>query len=254
MAASPSPYFQRMIDALVLVAPLCIAARYEDGFKHCVEASVCGAAALRRRRIDARPVPCAVVTLGEGEALAFTIGLSPRQLYERVDSASAERPPFETWRTDVARAVPDEEDPIHEVIEARFAGKKALIDLTIGQLRQTGHPDAMKIPLSLVGTGDGWPSFRAPGWTISYEASPHAPAVIARANAKVNKYSNPAFVAEIHDMMELALRFDLDRDRLQAELMRQQPETFATCIARIGALGKASESSGRASTHAGHRP
>lgn len=241
MAATPSPHFKRTIDALVLVAPLCIAARYEDGFKHCVEASVCGAAALRRRKVDARPIPCAVLAMGDGEASGLTIGLTPRQLYERVDFGAAERPPFEAWRADVARAVPDEEDPIHEIIEARFAGQRALIDLTIGQLRQTGHPDAMKIPLSLVSTGDGWPSFHAPGLTISYEASPHPPAVIASSNAKVKKYSNPAFVDDIHDMMELALRLDLDRDRLHAELMRQQPDAFAACISRIAALGTATE-------------
>lgn len=237
MTASLSPHLQRMIDALVLVAPLCIASRYEDGFKHCVEASVCGASALRRRRIDARPIPCAVVALGEGEASALTIGLTPRQLHERIDWGAAQRQPFETWRADAARGVPDDDAPIHEIIEARFAGRRALIDLTIGQLRQTGHPDAMKIPLCLVGTGDGWPSFHVPAWTISYEASPHDPTVVASSNAKVNKYSNPAFVADIHDMMELALRCNLDRDGLQAELMRQQPEVFAACVARIAGLG-----------------
>jgi hypothetical protein len=58
-------------------------------------------------------------------------------------------------------------------------------------------------------------------------------------NAKVNQYAAPNFVADIDDMIALALHHDLDRDRIYADLRRQQPDVFATCVARIVRLGGA---------------
>ncbi len=82
---TPSPYFVRTINALRMVAPLCIAARYDDGFKHCVEASVAGANALKRRRgIKARAIPCAVVVQHAESDVIVTIGFAPRQIYDRL--------------------------------------------------------------------------------------------------------------------------------------------------------------------------
>lgn len=76
-----------------MVAPLCIASRYEDGFKHCVEASVAGAEALRRRKIDARPIPCAVKAVHETEASTLTIGFTRKQLYERMNATAGAASP-----------------------------------------------------------------------------------------------------------------------------------------------------------------
>jgi hypothetical protein len=237
-AASQSPYFRRIIDALALVSPFCIAARYEDGFKHCVEASVCGAAALGKRKIRARAIPCAVLAFGKDETSGLSIGFSRRQLYDRMDPRDGPLPPFETWQSEAAHGVPDEESPIHEVIEARFSGETALIDMTIAQLQQTCVSNAERIPLSLAAVGDGWPSFEGSVWTISYMASPHDAQVLARWNTKVNQYSNPTFVADIHDMMDLALSLDLDRDRFLGEMLRRQPGPFAACLGRIADLPK----------------
>ena len=133
--------------------------------------------------------------------------------------------------------VPDVESPHHEIIEARFGKERALINFTIAQLRQTRAPDSDKIPMHLIGLGEeGWPEFRVPPWTISDEPSPHDAAASAKWNANVNSYSSSTFVADLHDTIALALHVNLDRDRYIAELRRQQPEMFATCLARLRAL------------------
>ena len=242
--SASSPYFLRTLEALSLVAPFCIASRYEDGFKHCVEASVSGAAALRKRNIKARPIPCAVFARAASEdgETALSIGFSPKQLYDRMDRSAGPPPPYEEWKATVARGVPDEDHPIHEVIEARFGKERALVDLTIGQLRQTGAPATIAIPMTVVATGkgEGWPELSVGPWTIMYMESPHDPQTLATSNAKVNQYANPGFVADLHDMIDLALQLGLDRDRLHAEIRRQQPDVFDACVARIGSLGSIS--------------
>jgi hypothetical protein len=235
-AAALSPHFRRTVQALVLVSPLAIAARYDDGFGHCVEASVAGAAALRRHGIDkAKPVPCSVLVERDDGASTLTIGYSARQLYDQLEG---EKPSFDDWRSGPALRVPDQENPIHEVIRARVGKTSVLIDLTLGQLRKTGTEDSEKIPLRIFGVGDDWLSFHVPPWTIRYLASPHDPQVIARSNANVNKCSVPAFVDDLSDLMDLALKFDLDHERLHAELLRQQPEIFKETLLRLANLSK----------------
>ncbi|MGD0680317.1 MAG: hypothetical protein ABSC94_33495, partial [Polyangiaceae bacterium] len=146
---TPSRQFDRMIKALRGVAPFCIAARFEDGFKHCVEASVAGAEALKRRAgIKARAIPCAVTLQHAESDVTLTIGFTARQIYDRLSEAEG-RPSFEEWRATEARDLPDNEAPFHEIIEARFGGERALIDLTLGQLRQTGAPYTETVPLNL---------------------------------------------------------------------------------------------------------
>jgi len=236
--AKKSPHLKQMVQALRLVAPFCVAARYDDGFKHCVETSVSGAAALRRRHIIAQPVVCAVMVFKEDGTSGLTIGLSPRQIYDRARASDGPSlPPFEEWKEQVARGVPEEEHPIHEIIEARHNGERALIDLTLGQLRQTGIPDSDKIPLTVMANlKKGWPDLQAPPWRIAYMDSPHDAQVLAESNAKVSRYSNQSFVDDLSDMMDLAIKEGLELDRVLAEMRRQQPETFKTCIARINAL------------------
>jgi hypothetical protein len=233
---APSPYFDRTIKALRRVAPLCIAARFDDGFKHCVEASVAGAEALNRRKgIKARPMPCAVAVRHVDSDVTLTIGFASRQIYDRLPVEG--RPSFEEWRATEGRDLPDNETPFHEIIEARFGRERALIDLTFGQLRQTGAPHSETLPLNVGAVvGEGWYEFDSPPWTIGYMEPPHDAKALAAFNADVKKYSNPEFVADIHDMMELALSVDLDPERLMTALARQQPETLRTCQSRIRAL------------------
>lgn len=231
-----NPHFRRVVDALVLVAPFCILSRYEDGLRHCVEASVSGAAELVRRRITARPIPCAAIATIDSSPASFTIGLTPRQLYDRAAFPEGARPDFEAWKSMHAAGVPDVEAPMHEVIDARFAGQRALIDLTIGQLRQTKMEGADGIPLCAVAIGDGWPTARADGWSVTYEAPPHAPAVVAASNAQVKRYKNTAFEADLHDLVELALHLNVDRTRVHAEMRNQNPDGFAEVMARMAQL------------------
>ncbi len=143
---------------------------------------------------------------------------------------------FEEWRATEGRALPDNEAPFHEIIEAHFSGERALIDLTFGQLRQTGARHSETIPLHVVFVGEGWGEIEIPHWKIAYTEPSHDERALAAFKAKVNKYSNPEFVRDIHEMMDLALSVDLDPERLRAELDRQQPETLRICEARISAL------------------
>jgi hypothetical protein len=148
----------RPLQALTYAAPFAIASRYEDGFRHCVEASVAGAGALRRFKVPARPVPCAVILLHDRGEAALTIGFSPRQVY---DLQGDPKPPYEEWKATVARGLPDEEHPFHEVISADDG--RYVVDLTLVQLRQTGIADADAIPMTVVAKSgaNGWPVVRA---------------------------------------------------------------------------------------------
>jgi hypothetical protein len=233
-----SAHFSRTLEAIKLVAPLTIVARYDDGLKHCVEASVAGAKALARRNIKARAIPCAVVGFHGAGQRGLSIGYSPRQLYERMEKSGGgpPLPPFDEWKSSM-KGLPDDEHPIHEVIEARFGRERAIVDLTIGQLRQTGDPDAHRIPYALVALGDDWPALEGDTWTFFYEASPHDPNVLAESNARVNQYSNPGFVDDFHAMIGLALSLDNDAGRVHEQMERQQPETFRQCLTRLSTLG-----------------
>jgi hypothetical protein len=83
-----------------------------------------------------------------------------------------------------------------------------------------------------------WPSFHVPPWTIEYKESPLDAQALAAANANINKCKVPDLVGDLSDLMDLALKLDLDPVRLHAELMRRQPETFAETLSRLAALSK----------------
>lgn len=108
----PSPYFRRVIEALGVASPLALAAQFEDGLGHCVEASISGAAALRRRKIKARAVPCAIMGVKDGGDL-FSVGLSARDAYNIMEPEEA----FEEWSRGSTFPV-DKRFHAHMVIEA----------------------------------------------------------------------------------------------------------------------------------------
>lgn len=225
----------RVVEALKLASPYCLAARY-DNLKHCVEASVSAAAALRRRNIKARAVPCAVWMRSPDGDRCLSIGLTPRFLYDRLTQEP--KPPFDEWKAATAAAVPDEEFPLHMVIEAKLGGERAIIDLTIGQLCQVGAELAAPVPLQLAAIrrdGEWWPEFDHAGWVIKYLPSPHPPAALDPVLRDARKYEsmNSGFVADLHDSIELALQCGGDVGRYRWELHSQRPIEAGEIEAKI---------------------
>lgn len=231
-------HFQRIIKALTMVAPIGLVLRYEDGLNHCIEASICAAEALARRQIAARVVLCAAVAVHrKRQELRIPIGLSPRQIYDRINWGDVPVLPYETWKAQQTKQLPRDDLNTHAVIEANFGGESALIDLTIGQLRESPEAEAKTIPWQVVVSGEWWPQFESPDWIIAYADSPHSPEVRAPVEAMIREFKNPAFVTDLDDAIGLALQCDLDEGRFHAELKRQHPTEFATAMSRIAQFG-----------------
>lgn len=231
-------HFQRVIQALTMVSPIILALRYEDGLNHCIEASICAAEALTRRQITTRVVPCFAVAVHQRQRnLLIPVGLSPKEMYDQTDWGTSPKPPYETWKAQYANQVPDDKLNTHAVIEASLGGERALIDLTIGQLREAPMAEARTIPWQVVMHGQGWPLFASPDWTISYGDTLHSPEILAPVNAMLKNYKDPGFIADLHDAMALALEYDLDEARFRAEVKRQQPTEFETAMNRIAQFG-----------------
>lgn len=217
-------HLHRMIEALKFANPFCLVPRFDDGLAHCIEVSVCGAEVLRRQRIVARTLPCAVVVTGElGQG--WSLGLNPRQLY------ALTRPnlPFEEWSRVRFASKPVDDHPIHMVIEAKHAGQRAIIDLTIGQLRSLGRAPVPLHLHAMVGVDGGWVELTGDGVVITYMDSPNTEHLPAEAR----DYHDPNYVDDLHRMMELALRCQLDRVRYLDELRRLNPEGVERCNERL---------------------
>ena len=163
VSAATLSHFQRIIKALTMASPLILVLRYQDGLNHCIEASICAGEALARRKITTRVVPCfAVATLRTSQNSAIPIGLTPRQMYNLIDWGDRPVPPYETWKVQYADKVTEENLNTHAVLEATLGDERALIDLTLGQLREaTGVAEAKKLPWQVVLYGKGWQQFES---------------------------------------------------------------------------------------------
>lgn len=218
-------YLRRMIEALKLASPIFLASRFEDGLGHCLEASIGGVGALYRRGIAARVLPCAVVVRSVEAGRCWSAGLSPSQIYSLLPSP---KPAFEEFRRARLGSGFDDDHPLHVVIEAKHEGERAIIDLTIGQLRLGGAP----VPLQLdaqVDPDGGWVELAGDGLIITYMDSPnleHLPPA-----PKPDQFAG--FVADLHDGMSLALQCQLNSRRFYEELRGQLPKEMAIWERRI---------------------
>lgn len=218
-------YLSQMIEALKLASPILLASRFDDGLGHCLEASIGGAGALSRRGIEARVLPCAVVVQSAGAGRCWSAGLSPSQIYALLPSS---KPAFEEFRRASFGSNFDDEHPLHVVIEARHAGERAIIDLTIGQLRSGGAPVPFQLDARVAPDG-GWVELTGDGLIITYMDSPsldHLPPA-----AKPDQFAG--FVADLHDGMSLALQCQLNSRRFLDELRSQFPQDMLTWERRI---------------------
>lgn len=218
-------YLSQMIEALKLASPICLASRFDDGLGHCLEASIGGAGALSRRGIEARVLPCAVVVQSAGAGRCWSAGLSPSQIYALLPSS---KPPFEEFRRASFGSNFDEERPLHVVIEARHAGERAIVDLTIGQLRSGGAPVPFQLDARVAPDG-GWVELNGDGLLIRYMDSPnqdHLPP-----DAKSDRCTG--IVDDLHDAMSLAIQCQFNFRRFHDELRSQFPKEMLTWERRI---------------------
>jgi hypothetical protein len=218
---STRTHLERMVDALVMAAPWALAPRFKD-LGHCAEASVGGAGALRRRRIDARVIPCAFMACDpSGDGFSMSVGHSAESAYAWLMAhGTGDALPFEEWKAQ-ATGLPDAEAALHLVIEAKHCGKRILIDLTAGQAteRSAGR---IRVPRALAFKGEGWPTLDIGGGCfVAYGPSPY------KGRAAWRDANQSGLIADMDELMGVALAVDLDAGRFDAEMHR---------IARAGGI------------------
>lgn len=233
-AVSPTSQLLRVITALEMAAPLCLAIHFEVGLDHCVEASVSGAEALTRFNIAARAVPRALEALHRSSGISLSCGVSSQQLYERRRAEDPSIVPFEIWKDMNADFLPREGLTTHMIIEAMLDGESVRVDLTLGQLRAVPRPEAKTIPWQIVLTGE---QFASSDWIIRYREPLYTSDEEAELDALVRRASGSGMVDDLYDLMRLALSCDLDESRFYEEFKRRQPQTYVTAASRIAKLG-----------------
>lgn len=217
----------RTVMALRLAAMYAVPSRFEDGLAHCMEASVAGAAALRRRGLNARALPCAILGVHFERGVQFAVGLTAEEMYARVDRSAGNVPPLDAWLEEHGSRFPAATGTaFHAVIEASLRGRRAVIDLTAGQLRQSfGVP----LPVAIARFGSGWPVVEVDGWRIRYVESPREREVTELGV----QYDASGFTDDLDALMDAALDCDLDPGRLHVALGMSQPEIVATVVSRL---------------------
>lgn len=230
MQAKPrSPYFKRVIDALALASPFCLAPRFENGMAHCVEASISAASALGRWKVKARPIPCAIEGFNPHAGAVLAVGLTAKELYDRHrEAVGGDVEPFQEWvRAHGARLPAEDGFVAHMVVEARFQGERALVDLTFGQLRGAF---GIAVPMHHIGYGEGWPTLEVEGWRLSYLPSRRAHEQLA----EVAGYDGRGYASDVKALMEVALGCDCEPDAFFRILAGAQPEQFRLAMQRLG--------------------
>ena len=104
----------KIISALQLATPFVMGARWSN-YGHCMEMSVAGTAALKRFGVKAAPTICAAMLMNEEAAINGSMGMTQRQVYERIAWGDEPRQPFDEWRSKHPMLI-DDESPIHCVI------------------------------------------------------------------------------------------------------------------------------------------
>lgn len=218
---------ERTVMALRLAAMYAIPARFSDGLAHCMEASVAGVGALRRRNIDARVIPCALLGVQVDRGIQIAVGLTAHEVYERLDRSRGPMPTRDSWMAKHSGGFPDPSRMVsHAVVEARFRGRRAFIDLTAGQLRQNfGVP----LPVAIARFGEGWPTIDVGGWRLEYVPSPRA----AEVEALCRAYDGGGFIEDMDALIDVALDCDLDPALMQKVLGMSQPDLVARVVDRL---------------------
>lgn len=228
------PKFKEVVAALLNAAPFAIAPRYTD-YAQCIPASIAGSIALSRFDVKAKVLPCAVMLHHEtNEDLVMAIGFTSRQLYDRFIKNGPDAPSFEEWSASTCNQIPDHPEPMHMAIDAQRRDERALIDLTVGQLRRLA-PEPKAVPLHVAMFEPGWPGFQRNEWIGRYFKCPHGAERIAKveADAKNNAPHLSGFVEDLTDLIKLSLSLGNDEDAFFEEIERGNPQVFAAAFERI---------------------
>lgn len=175
------------IQGLIWAAPFVLASRKPNSMAACYEMSLVGSEALRAFDFDAKPLPCVVIAQSPDRARGHCLGLTIQELRARVGSEGGEVLEFE-----------DQGEHHHVAIEVKHRGTRAVIDLTLGQLRHYGIPAT----LSAWAFSKDWPAFEVEGWVFQYESSPRADEALARTFRYRDKLGG--MVGDMEEMIRVA--------------------------------------------------
>lgn len=211
-----------MVDALLMAAPWCLAARYSfRPWARCIEASNAGAEVLRRKDIDAKLLPCSVAAISGDGGPCMAIGHSNESLYAFLQKRVAMEylPPYEEWVKKILQIdgrVTEEEKtyPFHLAIEAHYQGRRAVVDLSAGQVKVASN-GTIRVPFGMAWYGEDWETTQLEdGGLIAYEPCPHPEHV----PPEVLTYQIPGLCSDLEDLMQVAILSNLDPLLFQARL------------------------------------
>lgn len=198
---------ERLVTALNIGGPICLALRYDHYPKCCVEASQAGAEALRRKGLKANAIQC-ILSVSNGGS-QWWVGATSREAFDLMCewAEPGPRPTYEEWAKSDAWP---KEDPIHMVIEVE---DRWLLDLTTGQVGFPHMPPSARVPIE-----HGWPVIGVGrGLDLRWAKLPHR-----ELDDEAKAYRNEGLTLDMLDAMKLALRVELNPDRFR--------ESFANLV------------------------
>jgi hypothetical protein len=213
-------YLQVTVDALLMAAPWCLADRYSfRPWARCVEASNVGAGVLRRQGIDAQVLPCSIVAKAR-EGGNTVIGHNAESFYVFLHGhGDLPLPPFEVWcekyfHADERMTEEEKTYPFHLAIEARYQGRRAVVDLTAGQV-QVASRGAIKAPFGIVWYGEGWKVMKLKDkGSLIYGPCPYPD----RIPQEAFRFQDPELRKRFEKLIQVALGCHLDPKVFQAKL------------------------------------
>lgn len=212
-----------LVNALRLAVPFALASWIEDdSLARCVEASVCAAEALKRMfRLQARAVPCAVVVVKDDRTNCIGLGLNAEEIRRLFDESAIV----------IDQTEHREKYPFHVVLEIQFQATRAMVDLTIAQLRR---PFGVNVPATAIYFGDGWPSYKVQDWSLYYIDSPHA----IETDKVIARYSHLGLTRDIEALLFTALACGADANLFFSTLSATQPAVYSSALAKLTRCGE----------------
>ncbi len=203
------------LEALRLTFPVAMAIRDFPDMHYCWYAAHTGKLVLQQKGFHAKVLPCAVIAYGPN--WSGSIGHTPETLYAHIDGP---KKPLKQWLQEQnISTYPPADNAMHLITEVHHGEKRALLDMSLGQLRHIGYDDA---PLTSVWYGDGWPHFESvSGYVIHYDPCPH-PIINPIWFDDGNKLNG--LVEDVLDLMKLARKANLN------------PTQFLRLFAKYGAI------------------
>lgn len=195
-------FLHRLADAIVLAAPYAVAANFEDGLRHCLEASACVAQVMRMLGVEARARPAMVWARAEDETFSIAAG-------------HVKLP--------------------HEVVIASHSGQTILLDATLGQLRRIRPGVADEIPNAVwtVWSPLTWAAVEIGKCRVTYNRTELPKPVVQRWNRQANSYRHTELKRDIWELVRLARSVDAKSNEFLEALERRRPELLERAERRM---------------------